>query len=204
MKQTLSRRERKKRDLKKNIFKKAIYLFRTQGFDQTNIEEITDAVDVSRATFFNYYSSKHEVLHELAQQIVQYYKGLLEEKLSSDMNTADALCGVMDQVIKNLGGYKNLFKSVFLEMMRSQIGFFEDEQEDGQQTINDVMSRVIRRGQERGELRNEDPKLLAEMLAGISTNIILNWLNAKEPYSVEDQLKQAIRIFIKGAEVRRP
>jgi len=43
----------------------------------------------------------------------------------------------------------------------------------------------------------------AEMLAGISTNILLNWFHAKERYSVEDRLKRAIRVFIRGAGIRR-
>ena len=201
MKEATSRRERKKQDMKNNIFKKAIYLFRTKGFDETNVEEITEALDISRATFFNYYSSKDKILHELAQRTVQLYKDLLEEKLLSDMTTEEALSSVMGRVVSNLKQYKSLFRDVFLEMMRSQIGFFEKSKNE-QSTINDVMAKVIRRGQERGELRDDNPHLLAEMLAGISSNIILNWFHTQEPYSVEDRLKQAIHVFVRGAELR--
>lgn len=201
MEEATSRRERKKQDMKNSIFKKAIYLFRTKGFDETNVEEITEALDISRATFFNYFSSKDKILHELAQRTVQLYKDLLEEKLLSDMTTEEALSSVMEQVVGNLKEYRSLFRDVFLEMMRSQIGFFEESKAE-QSTINDIMAKVIRRGQERGELRNENPHLLAEMLAGISTNILLNWFHTQESYSVEDRLKRAIHVFSKGAELR--
>ena len=125
MDKPLSRRERKKQDLNEKIFKTAIYFFRTKGFDETNVEEITEYLDISRATFFNYYSTKNQILHELADRTVKNYKRILEEKFLADVNTAVTLDGIMEEIVDSLEGYKTLFRSVFLEVMRSQIGFIE-------------------------------------------------------------------------------
>ena len=62
MNTSATRRERKKQDLNEKIFKTAIYFFRTKGFDETNVEEITEYLDISRATFFNYYSSGYHAI----------------------------------------------------------------------------------------------------------------------------------------------
>jgi AcrR family transcriptional regulator len=58
----LSRRERKKAALRKQLAEVAMELFKEQGFAETTIEQITDRVDVSPATFFNYFPSKEAVL----------------------------------------------------------------------------------------------------------------------------------------------
>ncbi|PKF79119.1 TetR family transcriptional regulator [Vibrio sp. vnigr-6D03] len=56
------RRERKKRMMRDSLIKAAYELFEAKGFDETRIEDITEAVDVSVRTFFRYFSSKEDVL----------------------------------------------------------------------------------------------------------------------------------------------
>jgi AcrR family transcriptional regulator len=40
----------------------AMELFLTQGFEQTTVDQITDAVDISRRTFFRYFETKEDVV----------------------------------------------------------------------------------------------------------------------------------------------
>jgi AcrR family transcriptional regulator len=58
----LGRRERKKRQTREALEATAWRLFQRKGYDETTIEDITDAVDVSTRTFFRYFDSKEAVL----------------------------------------------------------------------------------------------------------------------------------------------
>jgi AcrR family transcriptional regulator len=64
--QEISRREQKKRETKKRLLLAAWDHFRAKGFDETTVEEITETAQVAKGTFFNYFSSKEEVLAALA------------------------------------------------------------------------------------------------------------------------------------------
>lgn len=55
------RRERKRTETRERIFRAALRLFAERGFTATTIEDITEAADVGKGTFFNYFPSKEHV-----------------------------------------------------------------------------------------------------------------------------------------------
>ena len=56
------RRERKRRETRERIAEAAKKLFLKNGFDGTTIEDITEAADVSKRTFFGYFPSKEDLI----------------------------------------------------------------------------------------------------------------------------------------------
>jgi AcrR family transcriptional regulator len=55
-------RERKKQKTKDAIQRTALRLFQKQGYDETTIEQIAAAVEISPSTFFNYFPTKEDVV----------------------------------------------------------------------------------------------------------------------------------------------
>ncbi|GAA1353211.1 TetR family transcriptional regulator [Streptomyces beijiangensis] len=53
-------RELKKQRTRDALLRAALELFTTQGYEQTTVDEITDAVEVSQRTFFRYFANKEE------------------------------------------------------------------------------------------------------------------------------------------------
>ena len=55
-------RERKKQKTRESIQRTALRLFEKQGYEQTTIEQIAAAVEISPSTFFNYFPTKEDVV----------------------------------------------------------------------------------------------------------------------------------------------
>src|SRR5512142_2816722 len=58
----LARRERRRTETRERIFRAALKLFAERGVAATTVEDITEAADVGKGTFFNYFPSKEHVL----------------------------------------------------------------------------------------------------------------------------------------------
>lgn len=59
---TPSRRERRRTETRERIFEAAMRLFSERDFDAVTVEMITEAADVGKGTFFNYFASKEGVI----------------------------------------------------------------------------------------------------------------------------------------------
>src|SRR5262252_6414425 len=62
-----SRRERRSAELRERLFRAALALFASKGYAETTVEDITEAADVGKGTFFNYFPSKEHVLLAFAE-----------------------------------------------------------------------------------------------------------------------------------------
>ncbi len=83
----MGRRERRSRETRERLFRAAMNLFRDHGFQKTTVEDITEAADVGKGTFFNYFPSKEHVLGVLGEiQLAKYEKalGLAREQTSRE------------------------------------------------------------------------------------------------------------------------
>ena len=59
---TADRRQRRSADIRERLFRAALTLFAKKGFTETTVEDITNAADVGKGTFFNYFPSKDHLL----------------------------------------------------------------------------------------------------------------------------------------------
>lgn len=55
-------RERKKQKTRESIQRAALRLFLKQGYEETTVEDIAEAAEISASTFFNYFPTKEDVV----------------------------------------------------------------------------------------------------------------------------------------------
>src|ERR1700744_3275133 len=56
------RRSRRSAETRERLFGAAVRLFAEKGFAETTVEDITNAADVGKGTFFNYFPRKENLL----------------------------------------------------------------------------------------------------------------------------------------------
>ena len=69
-----SRGYKKKQRTQNQILDAARDVFIRKGFDLTAITDIRDEAGISQGTFYNYFSTKEDVLAELGVRVTHYYR----------------------------------------------------------------------------------------------------------------------------------
>lgn len=70
-------RERNRAETRAGLVRAALALFLAEGFDNVPVEKICERASTSRATFFNYFSQKEDVLVEIARQRLERFEEFL-------------------------------------------------------------------------------------------------------------------------------
>jgi AcrR family transcriptional regulator len=93
----LGLRERKKQKTRESIQREAMRLIELQGYDQTTIEQIAAAVEISPSTFFNYFPTKEDVV------LYDAYDPVLASLLL-ERPAGEALSVSFRRVLEEMGG----------------------------------------------------------------------------------------------------
>lgn len=79
-KEALDMRKKRRKD---DLFRAALELFRTKGFQKTTIAEITRSAGTSHGTFYTYFASKEAVLDYMGRHILESFIGKMR-KIAED------------------------------------------------------------------------------------------------------------------------
>jgi AcrR family transcriptional regulator len=146
------RRERRKEEMRSQIFQAAMRLFERKGVFDTTVEEITESADVAKGTFFNYFPSKEAILTKLADRQV----GVIQQA-AERARTAPSMRPVLIDMAHELSA--GPARSAM--MLRSLLSVFlsnkslSENFQNALQLSRERIASIMRRGQELGEIRTD-------------------------------------------------
>lgn len=194
MSNTTSLRERKKRDAKRRIVECAARLFASRGYDATTMEDIGECADVSRATVFNYFPKKEDVVLAWFTERREGLANLLSEK-------------------DEPGGASERLRKAF----RALAHIFEGDPEHGRGMVrawlqvggplliaesdtSGLFAAAIREGQEQGSFaQGIDPTCAGRVLFDAYQGELTRWASAEgESPDLERPLAAILQIILSG------
>src|SRR5882672_3800241 len=151
----VSRRQRRSAETRERLFRSALELFAQKGFAETTVEDITEAADVSKGTFFNYFPSKDHIL--LAFGEMQLSK--LESAIELSRNSGEP----MPEFLRSLGVRMTQEPTRNPAIIRALLQAYlsttpvRAAMMDLQKRVHALHSQMIQLGQDRGEIRSDLP-----------------------------------------------
>lgn len=161
----LSRRERKKRDQKYAIIRAAQILIEEKGYDETSINEIAEAADISYATFFNYFPTKDDML--LAISHVEYED--LLEIVNLRHNNEEASTDILRDIFMEWNA--DSFRYCNVSMRLQEVSMRCATQPELGEVV-ELLAILVARGVAQGEYRADtNPEVIAILLSGLRNEL---------------------------------
>lgn len=114
----IGRRERKKLDTRRRIFRAAFELFTGKGFDATTVEEIAEQADVGKGTVFNYFPQKTAFLIAAYQEWVELMQETLGPLDSWEGSALSQLSRMFGYLTDKSVEHRALARLIIFENMR--------------------------------------------------------------------------------------
>src|ERR1700719_772005 len=149
------RRERRSAETRERLFRASLDLFARKGFTETKVEDITEAADVGKGTFFNYFPSKDHILLAFGEmQLAKLESAVAEARASHEpMPHFLRSLGVRmtQEPIRNPGIIRTLLQA-YLSTTPVREAML-----DLQKRVHALHTEIVLLGQERGEIRRDLP-----------------------------------------------
>jgi TetR/AcrR family transcriptional regulator, cholesterol catabolism regulator len=149
----LGRRERHKTDVRNRLMRAAFELFGARGFQATTVEDITQAADVAKGTFFNYFPTKERLLTQMGEHRVDILRAALAEARENRKSVRDQLRDLLFNLMEEPGSSRGMARCMLLGPLSEEpiVSVAETAIARGRHVLCEMMAL----GQRRGEIRRD-------------------------------------------------
>jgi len=204
--QGMGRRQRRAAETRLRLFRCALQLFAQRGFSNVTVEEITQAADVGKGTFFNYFQSKEHVLGVMAEIQLGKVREAAAQAVDGQHTIQSAFQHLFHRAAEEPGRSPDLARALISCFLASGEvrRLIEHNMKEGRRLIAGIVSA----GQKRGEI---DPGLSPEKAAiqvlQAFMGTVLFWSLHEDPPLdtwIEDSFQHFWRAVALPSEERKP
>lgn len=190
------RRELNKIQCRNRILKMSRRLFTAKGYEETTMEEVAEAAEVSKATLYNYFASKESLLMGIADAALEEIRQLVDVELADEPDCLIKLRRVLETLAVDSIRYISLTRKImYLNSFR------DSELYVIRQEVQRLLEQLIVRAKEDGQLRRDVPtEELVDMFMGVYVMTQFAWCDISDysnTYCVE-RVNRAIDHLLRG------
>ena len=169
-----NRRERQSLERRERLFRSALDLFARKGFVETTVEDITNAADLGKGTFFNYFPSKEHILLAFGEMQLAKLKAAFEEMRGANVPVPVFMrslgARMTQEPMRNPAIIRILLQAFLTDSS------VREPMLNLQNRVIAIHTEMIRLGQTRGEIRNDlPPDVIAHVFRQTIFGTLLIW-----------------------------
>jgi len=200
---TVGRRERKKEETKRKIFEAAVKLFTDKGFTATTVDEIAEAADVSKGTFFNYFPRKEVIGQYLFEEWAEVGEQIATE---TTRHAEERILELFTMAAESLGEKRELARSVMQFALQQMCGPRPDDMVTHRRH-DQIFDDLWRQGVAAGEFRADvDPMLAHGVLGSVFVGAVTWWAGQSDgrvdprvaSYALPDIIRTHMKMVFDG------
>ncbi|QQK77455.1 TetR/AcrR family transcriptional regulator [Salicibibacter cibarius] len=186
--------------MREKIKKASIQLFGEKGFKETSIQDIVRSLEVTKGTFYYYFSSKEELLTEIhfdyIDELVRNIEELSEDETKSNR---DKLVGVVYLMVMKIKHHRSSANIIFREMRHVSAESYTEIARKRNQ-VRERTEEIVREGIAAQEFRSDlNPPIVTLAILGV-INWSYQWFNPEGKYSDEEVAGVFVDMVLHGIQ----
>jgi AcrR family transcriptional regulator len=199
-KRRVSRRERRRAEVRERLYSAALGLFAERGFLETTVEDITEAADVGKGTFFNYFPTKEHILAAYGSERLAPIEQAWETARAGERPAMEVLGELMIDLAGQSTKSPELLRSIYAA--HASCAPVRAELQARMDHGWELLSRIIATGQQRGEIRKDLPaRELGKIIQRVFMGITLSW-SMNPDISLRKTAEMAWELILPGLQTK--
>jgi len=149
------RRQRRSTQTRERLFRAALEVFARKGYAESTVEDITEAADVGKGTFFNYFPSKDHILLAFAEMQLHKLASAVAEARVKNVPLREFMRGLgvrmTQEPVRNPAVIRALLQAYLSTTPVREV------MTGLQKRVHALHTEMIQLGQARGEIRRDIP-----------------------------------------------
>ena len=148
-----NRRARRSAEIRERLYRAALQIFAMRGYLETTVEDITEAADVGKGTFFNYFPTKEHVLAAYGEERLATIERALEKARAGE----GPVLATLKELAGNLAGHSSQSPDLLRSIVVAHLSCapIRAEFQKRLQRGRRLMAEIFALAQERGEVRRD-------------------------------------------------
>lgn len=185
-----ARKYKKSALTRERIYKASMTLMYENGFQGTTIRAICDRASVSVGTFYNYFRSKGDILHDIYYEADELFRVTVAQQL--DGKTCTEQLKIFAQ------RYAKLNADTGLDVMRVLYNP-ENTWFSIRRPMQEVLLNIIENGQTGGVITMDNSASdLVDYIFGMLRGVCYSWCVANGEFDLEQRMLTMLELFLKG------
>ena len=199
---TPDRRQRRSTEIRERLFRAALGIFAKKGYAETTVEDITNAADLGKGTFFNYFPSKEHLLAAFSDMQVGKLAAAVEDMRIHPQPMEQFLESLTVRMTEEPARTPEVVRALLQANLSSSSvrGLMQEKNARSEALLTELM----RLGQDRGELRRDlEPLQLARVFRQTTFGTLLLW-SVYGDASLPERIRTALAVLWTGMAIRKP
>jgi AcrR family transcriptional regulator len=191
-------RDKKKEQTLSALIRAGMGLFTSYGFAPTTVDQITAEAGVAKGTFYNYFTTKEDLL-VAGMQVVQVDRAeQLQAAIFQLPTTLERLQAVAEWAVSFVVAYPDLAMVWCQERLRRGLAATASG-------FDLLLARALTEGQATGELRTDRTReQMTTELEGIVLSYVSSWYHGGGQTDLQRAVSEALAAYLTGARRQSP
>ena len=179
-------------------------VFARKGYENTNVEDVAAAAEVSKGTIYTYFDRKEDLLGAVHHDLLDEMEGRIETVLASDRPPLEKIRVMLHDFVEVVGSHDEaaqVMLDIWAAGMRHPERFdidFGVLYADYRALLRDLLAEA----EARGDVPDDLPPVTPALLIGAIDGVFLQWLLDPDALSFPEAADDLIDLLYRGIETR--